>query len=93
MCKVYACRLFFRQFICARPAYGSLKVLRRISRSRCGFLLLCLLATATTLIGQTNSYTIPVGSVPNALAINPATNKIYVVNSAGDTLSVIDGGN
>jgi len=71
----------------------TLKVLRRISRSRCGFLLLCLLATATTLIGQTNPYTIPVGTIPNALAINPATNQIYVVNSGGDTVSLIDGGN
>ena len=43
--------------------------------------------------GQTNPYTIPVGSIPNALAINPATNQIYVVNSQGGTVSVIDGGN
>jgi YVTN family beta-propeller protein len=68
------------------------RVLRQVLSLRYGYLLLCLLAGATGLIGQTNPYVIPVGSVPNALAINPATNQIYVVNSQGATVSVIDGG-
>ena len=66
-----------------------LKVLRR----RRGLLMLCLLAAATGLIGQTTPYVIPVGTNPSALGVNPATNQIYVVNSGGGTVSVIDGGN
>ncbi len=72
---------------------GQKRVHRHIPTLRYGFLLLCLLAAATALIGQTNPYSIPTGSVPTALAINPATNKIYVVNTQGDTLTVVDGGN
>ena len=62
---------------------GQKRVHRHIPTLRYGFLLLCLLAAATALIGQTNPYSIPTGSVPTALAINPATNKIYVVNTQG----------
>jgi YVTN family beta-propeller protein len=71
----------------------ALKVLRHILRRRRGFLLFCLFAITTQLIGQTNSYVIPVGTNPSALGINPATNQIYVVNSGGGTVAVIDGGN
>ena len=35
--------------------------------------------------------TIPVGSGPNAVAVNPATNKIYVSNQVSNTVTVIDG--
>ncbi len=35
--------------------------------------------------------TLPVGSGPAALAVNPMTNKIYVANSNGSTVTVIDG--
>jgi YVTN family beta-propeller protein len=70
------------------------KMLRHIFlRRRRSFLPLCLLAAATGLIGQTNPYTIPTGSTPTALAINPATNKIYVVATQGGVATVIDGGN
>ena len=62
-----------------------------------GYLLLCLLAAATGVMGQTypSSYVdvIPVGTNPSALGINPTTNMIYVVNSGGKTVSVINGGN
>jgi len=34
---------------------------------------------------------IPVGGHPTSIAVNPITNKIYVVNSNSDTVSVIDG--
>ncbi len=55
-------------------------------------LFLGLLLTATGVArAQTVSATIAVGSSPNAVAINPVTNKIYVVNNADGTVSVIDG--
>ena len=44
-----------------------LKVLRHLLRRKLGFLLLCLIAITTKLIGQTKPYTIHVGSFPNAL--------------------------
>ncbi|MGC2682920.1 MAG: hypothetical protein WA323_13730 [Candidatus Nitrosopolaris sp.] len=34
---------------------------------------------------------IPVGGHPTSIAVNPNTNKIYVVNSNADTVTVIDG--
>src|SRR5579862_5906253 len=37
------------------------------------------------------SATISVGSSPNGVAVNPATNRIYVANRADNTVSVIDG--
>ena len=35
--------------------------------------------------------TIPVGIAPNAIAVNSATNKVYVVNGSSNTVTVIDG--
>jgi YVTN family beta-propeller protein len=69
------------------------RVLRHVLILRYGFVVLCLLAAATCLMGQTNPYVIPVGTNPSALGVNPATNQIYVVNSGGGTVAVIDGGN
>jgi YVTN family beta-propeller protein len=45
--------------------------------------------------GATNTVTatIPVGNSPFGLAVNPATNTIYVGNGLDDTVSVIDGAN
>jgi YVTN family beta-propeller protein len=37
------------------------------------------------------SATISVGAAPNGIAVNTATNRVYVANNAGDTVSVIDG--
>ena len=75
-------------------------VLRRVPILRYGYAVLCLLAVATGLMGQSNlcvgtnpPCVIPVGTTPTALAINPATNQIYVVASQGDVVTVIDGGN
>ena len=31
------------------------------------------------------------GNIPNGVAVNPTTNRIYVTNTADDTVSVIDG--
>jgi YVTN family beta-propeller protein len=38
-----------------------------------------------------NVTNIATGATPCAVALNPATNRIYVVNHEGDTVSVIDG--
>jgi YVTN family beta-propeller protein len=35
--------------------------------------------------------TIPVGSNPNGVGVNPLTNRIYVANNGNNTVSVIDG--
>ncbi len=45
-----------------------LKVLRHISRA-CGLLLLCLLAAATALIGQTAPYTVNVGNLAHSITV------------------------
>ena len=37
------------------------------------------------------SWNIPVGKAPDALAIDPGANRIYVANSGSNTVSVIDG--
>jgi DNA-binding beta-propeller fold protein YncE len=42
--------------------------------------------------GQTGSATLlGVGIHPQALAVNPITNHVYVVNYDGNTVTVIDG--
>ncbi len=40
---------------------------------------------------QTVTATVAAGSGPFAVAVNPATNKIYVANNGGTTVTVIDG--
>ena len=47
--------------------------------------------TVTVIDGATNLTTsVSVGASPQAIAVNPVTNKIYVANSGG-TVTVIDG--
>ena len=43
--------------------------------------------------GQTSTVatTVPVGKVPQGVAVNPRTNTIYVANSQDSTVSVING--
>lgn len=41
---------------------------------------------------QTVTGAVKVGDGPRGLAANPATNRIYVANENGDSVSVIDGG-
>jgi YVTN family beta-propeller protein len=55
--------------------------------ARCAAMMLCLVASA--LAGPTKS--IPVGTVPIYLALNPSTNRIYVSSLTGNSVSVIDG--
>src|ERR1019366_1093952 len=40
---------------------------------------------------QTATATVAVGTVPNAVAVNPVTNKIYVANNSSGNVTVIDG--
>ena len=49
--------------------------------------------TVSVIDGTTNTViaTIPVGSSPVGVGVNPATNRIYVANFADNTVSVIDG--
>src|ERR1043165_2459173 len=42
---------------------------------------------------DTSQGAIPTGAGPQALAVNPATNKIYVANYGSNTVTVIDGSN
>ena len=42
---------------------------------------------------DTVSGTVPAGSGPNAVAVNPVTNKIYVANQGSNNVTVIDGTN
>src|ERR1700687_567283 len=49
------------------------------------------LALSLTSLAQTVVATIPVGSVPSAVAVNSKTNLIYVANAGDNTVSVIDG--
>ncbi len=49
-------------------------------------------STVTALDGASNlTWTIPVGFCPDTPAVNTATNRIYVANSLGDDLMVLDG--
>lgn len=52
------------------------------------WLLLCVSVFSSA---QTLVTTVPTGSNPVAVAVNPATNKIYVVNQNSNSVTVIDG--
>ena len=78
-----------------------MNAMNQISKLRCWLLaatLLFLLPAAS--LAQTVTATIPVGSRPTAVALNPVTNKVYVaacpptsptVPSTNGTVTVIDG--
>ena len=51
----------------------------------------CLLSVAGVAAGQVFLTSLPVGSYPVAVAVNPQTNKIYVVNRNSNNVTVIDG--
>ncbi len=42
-------------------------------------------------LAQTVGTTIPVGTGPRAIAINPVTNKVYVANEGSDNVTIING--
>jgi YVTN family beta-propeller protein len=50
--------------------------------------------SVTVIDGATNgTTTVPVGTDPYSVAVNPVTNMIYVANDASDNVTVIDGSN
>jgi YVTN family beta-propeller protein len=53
--------------------------------------LLAFMFVAPLLRAQTVTAMVPAGLAPNGVAINPVTNKIYVVNQLDGTVTVIDG--
>src|ERR1700685_2625878 len=42
-------------------------------------------------IAQTAIATVPVGSTPVAVAVNPVTHKVYVVNHGSNSVTIMDG--
>lgn len=52
---------------------------------------LSLLVSIAPAQGQTVIATVPVGSAPVGLALNRATNKVYVSNNGSGNITVIDG--
>jgi YVTN family beta-propeller protein len=65
--------------------------MQRTHRFQFGLLLFSLAVAMTSAVGQVVTATVPVGTSPYAVAVNSGTNKIYVANSAANTVSVIDG--
>lgn len=51
----------------------------------------CVLSTPGTAAGQVFLTSLPVGSYPVAVAVNPQTNKIYVVDKSSNNVTAIDG--
>ncbi len=52
---------------------------------------LTIIAASLPVVGQVTVATLPAGNSPYAVAVNSATNKIYVANAADNTVTVIDG--
>src|SRR5713101_4159302 len=73
-----------------RTTFRSCHMSRKLELRRCWLasLLLWLVASAH---GQMVTATVAVGSGPNAIAVNQATNKIYVANRVSNNVTVIDG--
>jgi YVTN family beta-propeller protein len=56
------------------------------------FLTLCSIAISSLAAhAQTVTTTVKAGTTPYSVAVNPVTNKIYVANSNGNNVTVIDG--
>ncbi len=47
--------------------------------------------SAAPALGQSVVATVPVGSDPRAIAVDPSTNHIYVANESSDSVTVVDG--
>src|SRR5580658_7200006 len=52
---------------------------------------LCLLSPILGAQAQTITATLATGQSPTAIAVNPATDMIYVANKSDDTVSIING--
>ena len=64
-----------------------------MARGRCALLLLLGLncALSQSAVAQTLIADVPAGTSPVALAVNPATNKIFAVNQLSNNMTVLDG--
>ena len=60
-------------------------------RNNINFLILTIFLAAGVLCGSCPTYAIPVGTNPQGVAVNEATNKIYVANYNSNSVSIIDG--
>src|SRR5262249_10243894 len=75
---------------------GKEPAMRRLSIPGAGTLLLGLVAlvllfwSSALVVAQTVVATIPVGSQPFGVAVNPTTNRVYVANMSSNNVSVID---
>jgi YVTN family beta-propeller protein len=65
---------------------------RRVLRAGlCALLIAASALLAATAPAQNATVTLPVGNSPNAIVVNPVTNKIYVANAQGGGITVVDG--
>ena len=64
---------------------------RSIRRSLLLFAVLSVVAGMVPAAAQTVTATVPTGANPRSVAVNPVTNKIYVVNQTSGNVTVIDG--
>src|ERR1700730_8343972 len=64
---------------------------RRSTAGLFGYGLLARLCAASGASAQWVTATVAAGSQPQAVAVNPVTNKIYVANFKGNSVTVIDG--
>ena len=61
----------------------------RSSLKRALIILAALVLTIPVATADTKLKDVPVGTAPDAVAINPITHKIYIVNEGSNTVSVI----
>jgi YVTN family beta-propeller protein len=60
-------------------------------RTHTSVILSAILLLSVSAFAQQVIATIPVGSLPNAVAVNPVTNRTYVADYLGNAITVIDG--
>jgi len=75
--------------------YGKVIVQKLKSGLACllvvSLLMTALLATPSSVSADMRLDDVAVGDNPQAVAVNPVTNKIYVANMGGNSVTVIDG--
>jgi YVTN family beta-propeller protein len=75
-----------------RPAFRSLPALADLARILPALLTAVLsVLFAAPAAGQSFLANVTVGSTPNAVGVNPVTDKIYVANAGSGTVTAIDG--
>ena len=94
MCTPIAVRLVADLTVLAPPCTkGRSRLLQRTRQVLATIAVLCVGLIAFPPIAKAQSVTgsLVVGSTPYAVAVNPVTNKVYVANAGGTTVTVIDG--